>query len=369
MREGGCVADTDCPQGYACVDGRCVELAGCRTDADCPSGYVCGSGGRCVAVAGCQTDADCPQGYICSSGSCVESGVGVDLREGLVLELKFDECSGDVARNTSGMGNDGTIYGAVWVDLGGGNCALKFDGIDDYVVVQDSPDFDSPHMTISAWIKPEIGNCPGDKPFGIVSKHSDETNAQMLFRLERDCKLDIGWTIGDKFYDLSGGSCYPGGGCNDKGGAYAIDITGSRWYFVVARYDGSKISLFVDGKLVAELGAMGEIVSNDYKLTIGAYASNPNRENFEGLIDNVRIWKRSLTEQEIVDIYNSEKNSYGQVDSVIYFEAVQVALGNYHTCAVKTDGTLLCWGRNDYGQLGMGDTTDRHTPERVKDVQ
>ena len=30
-------------------------------------------GGRCVAVSGCQVDADCPQGYICSSGKCVES--------------------------------------------------------------------------------------------------------------------------------------------------------------------------------------------------------------------------------------------------------------------------------------------------------
>ena len=103
------------------------------------------------------------------------------MRKGLVLELKFDECSGDVARDTSGMRNDGTIYGAVWGDLGGGNCALKFDGIDDYVVVQDSSDFDSYQMTISVWIKPEIGNCFGDKPFEIVSKHSDGTNAQMLF--------------------------------------------------------------------------------------------------------------------------------------------------------------------------------------------
>jgi alpha-tubulin suppressor-like RCC1 family protein len=31
-----------------------------------------------------------------------------------------------------------------------------------------------------------------------------------------------------------------------------------------------------------------------------------------------------------------------------------VALGGYHTCAVKTDGSLWCWGRNNYGQLGDG---------------
>lgn len=39
--------------------------------------------------------------------------------------------------------------------------------------------------------------------------------------------------------------------------------------------------------------------------------------------------------------------------------------GDYHSCAVRTDGTLWCWGENSYGQLGTGDTTDRSTPTRV----
>ena len=41
-----------------------------------------------------------------------------------------------------------------------------------------------------------------------------------------------------------------------------------------------------------------------------------------------------------------------------------VALGN-HTCALISDGTTSCWGRNNYGQLGTGDTTDRNTPVAV----
>ena len=39
-----------------------------------------------------------------------------------------------------------------------------------------------------------------------------------------------------------------------------------------------------------------------------------------------------------------------------------IACVNTHTVALKTDGTLWSWGRNSYGQLGINDTTNRLTP-------
>jgi hypothetical protein len=43
-----------------------------------------------------------------------------------------------------------------------------------------------------------------------------------------------------------------------------------------------------------------------------------------------------------------------------------VSAGNcWHTIAIKTDGTLWVWGDNFYGQLGLGDTTNRYTPTKV----
>jgi alpha-tubulin suppressor-like RCC1 family protein len=48
------------------------------------------------------------------------------------------------------------------------------------------------------------------------------------------------------------------------------------------------------------------------------------------------------------------------------FEGVrQLAAGRHHSCAVKTDGTLWCWGLNNAGQLGLGDKVDRETPQQV----
>lgn len=42
-----------------------------------------------------------------------------------------------------------------------------------------------------------------------------------------------------------------------------------------------------------------------------------------------------------------------------------VSAGGYHTCAVKSDHSLWCWGSNSYGQLGIGGTTSKTVPTRV----
>ena len=43
----------------------------------------------------------------------------------------------------------------------------------------------------------------------------------------------------------------------------------------------------------------------------------------------------------------------------------KVAAGGYHTLAIKTDGTLWAWGRNNFGQLGIGNTIDKNVPTQV----
>jgi len=42
--------------------------------------------------------------------------------------------------------------------------------------------------------------------------------------------------------------------------------------------------------------------------------------------------------------------------------ATAVACGYEHSCAIKSDQTVTCWGGNSYGELGNGLTTDSHVP-------
>lgn len=49
-------------------------------------------------------------------------------------------------------------------------------------------------------------------------------------------------------------------------------------------------------------------------------------------------------------------------------DAIFIAGGESHACAVRQDGRVMCWGRNFYGQLGDGTTVDRAEPVFVEGI-
>ena len=57
------------------------------------------------------------------------------------------------------------------------------------------------------------------------------------------------------------------------------------------------------------------------------------------------------------------------VDVRIFSQATSVSAGVSHTCAVLSGGTVKCWGRGSYGQLGDGSTTStQSTPVSVSSI-
>jgi alpha-tubulin suppressor-like RCC1 family protein/tRNA A-37 threonylcarbamoyl transferase component Bud32 len=65
----------------------------------------------------------------------------------------------------------------------------------------------------------------------------------------------------------------------------------------------------------------------------------------------------------------NERNTPTQTDSLgTDRTAVAITAGEYHTCAILDDGSVSCWGRNYYGQIGDGTTTDRNTPTQTSSL-
>ena len=71
-----------------------------------------------------------------------------------------------------------------------------------------------------------------------------------------------------------------------------------RWVHLAGTFDGQTMRLFVDGAEVAALARPGPIQRNHFDLTIGGFAPG-SRANFQGLVDEVRLFSRARTAEEI----------------------------------------------------------------------
>ena len=80
-------------------------------------------------------------------------------------------------------------------------------------------------------------------------------------------------------------------------------ITAGIWHHVVGTWDGSTARVYVDGVLVDSLTAGSGPGSSTADLHIGADPAFPGTRDFKGLIDEVAIWSRTLSDSEIADLY------------------------------------------------------------------
>ena len=74
-------------------------------------------------------------------------------------------------------------------------------------------------------------------------------------------------------------------------------------------------------------------------------------------------WGRNNLGQLGVGVTGGHSVNPLNVDVGLGRTAKAVACGYFATCAILDDDTLKCWGENDYGRLGYGDTTDRNAPD------
>ncbi|MHC4912276.1 MAG: LamG domain-containing protein, partial [Planctomycetota bacterium] len=217
-----------------------------------------------------------------SDGSMIKGKLWSFTTGRMVGWWKFDETEGRVTLNSSGSGLDGRLVGGAHIisDVARGN-VLSLDGEGDYVDCGDDLRFDiTGEITISAWVKVN----KFDKRFQTIIAKGDTA-----WRLQRNRATDniefscTGLDVPSDEYSSVRGK---------------REVNDGKWHHIAGVYDGKKIYLYVDGILDVSAEATGRINTNPSGVLIGENAQRPARE-WNGLIDDVRIYSYSLSEAEI----------------------------------------------------------------------
>lgn len=206
----------------------------------------------------------------------------------------FNEGGGDKAYDDTRKPSTATINGSTWVD-GIQGTALKLNGVSDYILIPTSQQLSinnyREEYTISAWFK---GTYIAGTNKVVISK-----NHPFIMFVNETGNLTCGiytsvpaaggqwmWLTGPKTED-------------------------NRWYYgaCVWKKTEHRLSIYVNGSLINSRSDLTTIDSNiDGDIVIGREASE-NKWHFDGIIDEVKIYSRALSDYEIMEEYNKYINN------------------------------------------------------------
>jgi hypothetical protein len=212
------------------------------------------------------------------------------LDPNLVAWYQFDEGAGTIANDTAG-GHNGTINGAAWAagKVGG---ALSFDGVNDYIRVPDNPSVrftQNSSFTLCTWINPISTNGQG----ALLSKwQTDSRSGLFTYTME--------WWKANEVIGF--GACNSGHSYVYPASPDGIAPVGV-WSHIACVYDNRNMRIYVNGELEAS-GYFPYSTTNvaDNDLGIGALITSGVERYFGGTLDDVRIYNRALTADEIKNI-------------------------------------------------------------------
>jgi hypothetical protein len=236
-------------------------------------------------------------GALGGAGGVAGSG---EPTSGLVAYYPFN---GD-ARDESGNGNDGTVYGATPATdrFGHASSAYSFDGTSDYIDCGNKPSLNIvAALTISAWVYTDQTDDNSDH--AIVAKTNldvPEVQYHLMYHYFtgtwRERVYDTNGEIGLTYYD-------PSTGFVDNLSDTKIPL--GRWVHIAGTYDGAKTKIFVDSVLDKEYdAAIPQLNSNSVSMSIGGHSAGSIREYLKGSLDDLRIYNRALSPEEIDSLYH-----------------------------------------------------------------
>lgn len=187
--------------------------------------------------------------------------------------------------DSSDYDNHGTVYGADYVDSPMGQ-ALSFDGINDYVEIENDSSLNITQGTWEAWIKFDALPSVAGHPMNPLAK----ANQYWIHGSRND--PDSGTTDAIVVKVRVGGTRY----CAKTSSSF---ITAGVWYHVAGTYDGETLKLYVNGTLIDSNNApSGNIDTGTQIMAVGTWSTLI--DYFQGTIDEVRIWNTALTAEQLI---------------------------------------------------------------------
>jgi len=199
---------------------------------------------------------------------------------GLVGCWLMNEGSGSIVQDLSGNGNTGALTGDELLWVGGTTGpAIYFGGTTDWISIGDKPTLEGMNqLSIVAKVRPVDASTQQ----WVIGK----TNAYAL-----EVYLDrIRYRIW-------------GGGSEVAVFSNNPSIFDNTWHTIAGVYDGTAVKTFVDGVFHLSSAETGAIPSNSSPVGIGAYPSAPSILEFNGDIEYVYVYNRTLSTSEIVQLY------------------------------------------------------------------
>jgi len=207
------------------------------------------------------------------------------LTKGLVGYWRMDRESGNVI-DYSGEGNDGTPENGVSRGVNGtfSTQSFDFDGADDYIDTGKSDNVQTDDFSLSLWMNPDTRPSSGQR---LVNKDSSGN----------------GWSL--SYGDPGQGRLRFFVRGMDNVSLDTPDlINAGNWYHLTAVFDNSNNNryIYVNGKRQASnTDDTGSPSTNGDSIALGAEADN--EIHYDGKLDEVRIYNRSLSGSEVEDLY------------------------------------------------------------------
>jgi len=205
----------------------------------------------------------------------------------------FDEGEGEVLKDSSRNGNNGTVAGAKWVDGKFGK-ALQFNGSSSYVEVPSSDSLNSiaDEITVVAWMKyANWGNWARVVARGNWTAAMDQYQFLLL----------LGGSTGDMGFCVS---------IKGERASYAgrTALKQDQWHHVAGTSDGVTVKLYVDGELIGSSASAKPVNKvEEEPLTIGCGYAGARAAFFSGTVDEVAIFNKAISDQDLKELMKGLK--------------------------------------------------------------